>query len=121
MLVTYVMLSWAELSSAELSCAELYDGQNLHSLSKAVQHLSRAACCHTSLLLHFTPVTPQVENSMDPSHGTFLHEGVLGDKKNAAPITMAVDEQPSAQGFQVPGPANCQLAGPALRLQSLEL
>ena len=43
----------------------------------------------------------QVENAFDPSHGTFLHEGILGNKKNAAPISMSVHQQPTIHGFQV--------------------
>ena len=60
------------------------------------------------LSYHSKVVGPQVENSMDPSHGTFLHEGVIGNKKNAAPMTMSVTQHPSAAGFQV-CPARTQL------------
>ena len=37
---------------------------------------------------------------MDPTHGTFLHEGIVSDKTKAAPVAMSVAQHPTVEGFQ---------------------
>ena len=40
------------------------------------------------------------ENSMDPSHAPYLHNKVVVDKKEAAPMPMNIVAQPTLQGFK---------------------